>query len=155
MTDRWADLRFERGVEGDLMHLHTVNNHCGSRGCVQATEELEHKVCAQRAATVAGKVFPPSERQRLTENMAERVWVVLVEECGANPSADAKWEFVHHQTREHCSEYRFQGKLGFGGKLWNNSLRLSVNCYPEDLTDERGEIMMRANARLKLIAEER
>lgn len=91
----------------------------------------------------------------LTENQAERVWVILVEECGASPSADSKWEFVYHQTREHCAEFRFMGKLGFGGKLWNQSLRLHVTCYPEDLTDERIEMIVKADARLKVISEER
>lgn len=53
------------------------------------------------------------------------------------------------------TEWRFQGLLGFGGKLW--PCRVDgvpyVTCYPEDETPVRLEIIRRVNAELEQLAE--
>jgi hypothetical protein len=50
-------------------------------------------------------------------------------------------------------EYRFQGALGFGGKVWlNNGEFPYVTCYPEDLTDEREAMIRSANEALKKLS---
>jgi hypothetical protein len=75
---------------------------------------------------------------------ANRIYDVLVEECGAS-NADRDY-FVQWHAAADGDEFRFQGTLGFGGKFWAN--RWSVNCYREDETPARLATMGRANARL-------
>lgn len=81
------------------------------------------------------------------------IWNALVEIAGAHESGrDA---FMRNWPD--CREYRFQGALGFGGKVWRRygSPRSSyayVSCYPEDLTEERLQIIEAVNTRLEQIA---
>ena len=49
---------------------------------------------------------------------------------------------------EGCREYRIGGPLGFGGKYWPETNR--VTCYPEDETPQRKEIIERTNYALKI-----
>lgn len=87
------------------------------------------------------------ERHKLTLEQATRAYDILVEEAGA--PLLLRDDFVFQQRRG-CREYRFQGSLGFGGKFWNwMGTKLHVTCYPEDLTDERAEIIKRTDARLE------
>lgn len=85
-----------------------------------------------------------------TEQEADRAFDVLVAECGASERQRA--EFVHtvgkwlHDLT--WSEYRFQGALGFGGKLYTTREGMRVACYPEDDTPERRAMIERANVRL-------
>ena len=53
---------------------------------------------------------------------------------GAN--IDSKLEFAMHHTDPvyPCREWRFQGKLGFGGKYRSETNK--VDCYREDETTE-------------------
>lgn len=74
----------------------------------------------------------------------EAVWEILVEEAGA--WADDLPQFQHHWPG--CVEYRFQGRLGFGGKVWANQGQVYVTCYPEDSTREREAIILACNKRL-------
>lgn len=77
----------------------------------------------------------------------EAVWQILVDECGAWDRDDsALTSFKHHWPE--CGEYRFQGKLGFGGKVWANRGEVYVTCYSEDETRERAAMIAAANARL-------
>lgn len=78
----------------------------------------------------------------MTEQMANDVYSVLVEMVGARESG--REEFVYHQTNSVCTEFRFIGSLGFGGKFWRISGRRHddswgevwiVNQYPEDERD--------------------
>jgi hypothetical protein len=97
----------------------------------------------------------PGEIAELRDTMTnDEIFTVLVEECGARESLRA--EFLHHWP---CGEFRFQGALGFGGKIhsrggiiydgvWEWSKKLFVSCYAEDETPERREMILRANARL-------
>ena len=92
----------------------------------------------------------------LSEEIANEVYNVLVQECGArddNTFISERLAFVMRQTREHIREWRFMGDLGFGGKFWNNNGRFYVNCYPEELNDEKQRMIDRANARLAPIYE--
>lgn len=57
------------------------------------------------------------ENDHMTAEQAEAVWAVLVEECGASRD----YGFVHHQTHEYVTEWRFiprlvgAGAQGHGG----------------------------------------
>ena len=75
---------------------------------------------------------------------ANAVFDVLVSECGADCRQRA--EFV--ALWPECVEFRFQGALGFGGKVWWNADRCYVTIYREDETARRREMVERANERL-------
>ncbi len=79
-----------------------------------------------------------------------KVYDLLVSIGGA-PERDRDGFILCHIDTEHpCREYRFQGVLGFGGKYWKLDNR--VNCYPEDESPTRREIMDRLNAALEQLA---
>lgn len=62
---------------------------------------------------------------------ANKIYDILVEMGGASESMRS--DFVHYHTIfEKATEWRFQGRLGNGGKYWNE--RNCVTCYPEDET---------------------
>lgn len=74
----------------------------------------------------------------MTADLANELYDVPVAHAGA--TEDWRENFVAVQTRddEVCTEYRFQGALGFGGKFWRNPSPFSqgwyVNAYPEHET---------------------
>ena len=84
---------------------------------------------------------------------------VLVPVCGAFRVEDADLAaFVSHirGSKVFQTEWRFQGLLGFGGKVRSDESKLFwVDCYPEDATEERKAIVERANAALKALWLER
>lgn len=82
----------------------------------------------------------------LAAEQANAVWDVLVEHAGA--SEDGREDFVFHQTAGGCTEYRFQGSLGFGGKFWNANGRWYVSAYREDTTPGRASAIDLTNAAL-------
>lgn len=75
---------------------------------------------------------------------SDAVYDILVATCGAYDSADKRKQFRCHWPE--CVEYRFQGDLGFGGKVW--ALRgglVQVTCHSEDENDTRRAMIQRAN----------
>ena len=91
----------------------------------------------------------------LTAEQANAVYDVLVEHCGASGHPDEKTNFVFHQTCKVEREYRFQGRLGLGGKFYRDGSRdqWRVGCYREDLTPERQAMIGAANAALAELKE--
>ncbi|MER7280520.1 hypothetical protein ABT369_39385 [Dactylosporangium sp. NPDC000244] len=81
----------------------------------------------------------------MTEDQANAVYNVLVEHAGARE--DDRDAFVYHVTHG-CEEYRFQGVLGFGGKLYVEPRRWRVSCYREDETPARVEAIWVTNEAL-------
>jgi hypothetical protein len=84
---------------------------------------------------------------------ANAAFDVIEQECGAHPAL--RDDFVRYAVREKASsfgiEFRFQGHLGFGGKIHRNSNRNAlfyVDYYPEDKTPERDAMQDNANTRL-------
>ncbi|MGG6262947.1 hypothetical protein ACQ4M3_24270 [Leptolyngbya sp. AN03gr2] len=93
---------------------------------------------------------------KLTEERAKAIYKILVEKAGAPPTGLG--DFLDSQLQALVLEYRFQGHLGFGGKFWNSDSRprgqhLYVNCYPEDLTPDRGVLIAEINQCLEAIAQ--
>jgi len=89
------------------------------------------------------------DAKQLTEERANTIYDILVSEGGARKSE--RNDFIyHHCTNEYgCVEWRFQGKLGFGGKYrstWNE-----VTYYLEDETNEMAVIKIKINKLLKNI----
>lgn len=73
------------------------------------------------------------------------IWDLLVREVEANPNM--RTEFMAHWPK--CREFRFQGRLAFGGKIWHqqygNGHRVYVTCYSEDENPERDHLIQRMN----------
>lgn len=79
-----------------------------------------------------------------SEDEKRAVWDVLVEICGAS---ERMWpQFEYHFPG--CREFRFQGDLGFGGKVWADRHRVYVTCYPEHETPAISAKIQQANAAL-------
>lgn len=78
-----------------------------------------------------------------------KVYEILIAECGAANSQSAVLDFCREFSLPiPPSEWRFQGNLGFGGKLYFERGKFRVGCYPEDRTPERIAMIDRANTRL-------
>ena len=85
----------------------------------------------------------------MTKEKANKVYDLLVSIGGAyEPERDS---FIYHHTesKDGCSEWRFSGKLGFGGKYRSGYNR--VDCYREDETPERIKLMDEINGVLAKI----
>lgn len=79
-----------------------------------------------------------------------KIFDILVEECGAAESLRSNF-VMEHESKDWPTEYRFCGKLGFGGKFWRypiGSPQFRVSCYTEDETFERLAMIKAANDRL-------
>lgn len=83
----------------------------------------------------------------MTDDIKEKIYDILVKECGAYDDAETRSAF--RQLFPGCGEYRFQGSLGFGGKVWASNNRVWVNCYNEDNTPERLAMIRRTNGLLE------
>lgn len=91
----------------------------------------------------------------LTEEVAGKIYDILVEGAGA-PNYDnwSKLSFIAAQTKsEICTEYRFCGSLGFGGKFWRNR-EWYVTYYPENKTPEREIMIKKTNVKLEQLLSE-
>lgn len=71
----------------------------------------------------------------------DKVFDLLVSIGGANESLKQNFIYVH--INEDCTEYRFGGYLGHGGKYRSKTNR--VDCYQEDETPERIKIIKELN----------
>jgi hypothetical protein len=89
--------------------------------------------------------------RRLQPWVANLIYDLLIEECGASEWKHDRDSFVHaHTVQEHQGyEYRFRGYLGFGGKFWNESQGFRVSTYTEDEDAETRLMVARANDRLQ------
>lgn len=90
----------------------------------------------------------------MTIEKANKVYDILVNMGGA--AENYRDSFIYHHTdnihgecNTLCNEWRFCGKLGYGGKYRSDSN--TVDCYLEDETEERLEIIEEINKQLKLI----
>ncbi len=96
--------------------------------------------------------------RKITESDARVVLKVLIEECGYRVLDPHDGEaFVsaivvpQPEGRGACTEYRFCGELGSGGKFRNNGNKDCVpyvDCYPENETPARLAMIDNANKRL-------
>jgi hypothetical protein len=88
----------------------------------------------------------------ISEKASNKIYDILVE-IGANERY--RKDFVRvHSTDENQLEWRFQGKLGFGGKFWNdwndieNRPLWRVTCYSEDKNPETLQIIEETDKKL-------
>lgn len=83
--------------------------------------------------------------EHLPADVANAIFDILVERAGASESM--RDEFVYQQMGG-CREFRFQGSLGSGGKLYVEPNRWRVAAYPEDRTPQRDATIGETNAAL-------
>jgi len=94
-------------------------------------------------------------KNNLPESTWSQVFDLLVKLAGAKEVFRSN--FITCLTGEdvvafgNCYEYRFQGDLGFGGKLRYDGERLWVTCYAEDETPGRLKTMDDLNEKLELL----
>jgi len=94
------------------------------------------------------------KRRAVPKEIASKIWDILVEHTGLRDDQWDRASFIYHAEGGEWTEYRFQGNLGFGGKVWNNADRWYVTCYREDESPERQEAIEGANAALARLREE-
>ena len=99
----------------------------------------------------------------MTKSQAIQIWEILVSHAGATDTNSNRMEFVYscENNKSLSFEYRFQGKLGFGGKLRigyvysyfvdQMELMAHVTCYKEDETYQILEAIKITNEALKAI----
>ena len=101
-----------------------------------------------------------SDRNPLTVAEAEAIWDILTTEGGATSDHG----FVHHQSTNFETEWRFMGHFGMGGKFRRNTGHRPdgtwgeiwyVDYYPEDRTAERDAIAKRINDLLRGLLSQR
>ena len=81
-----------------------------------------------------------------TDGQAAAIWDILVRKAGALDDPFDAANFIGQCARG-IGEWRFQGSLGFGGKLYEGRPPY-VSCYPEDRTPERDRVIARTNEAL-------
>lgn len=85
----------------------------------------------------------------LSQEAASAVYALLMEKGGAHPHD--RDHFIFTQSSQFCGEWRFQGKLGFGGKFYRDGNRWRVGLYREDETPERLQIVDEINDDLDVL----
>lgn len=87
--------------------------------------------------------------RKFTEQEANAIWDILIAEAGANGDLSARHDFLHEALSGNWTEWRFGGKLGFGGKVRNNMGRVYVTCYRENETPSVNAAIEKTNELLK------
>lgn len=85
----------------------------------------------------------------ISKEKAEKVYDLLISIGGAHKDDKGCFIHAHTETKLGCGEWRFCGKLGFGGKYRSGTN--TVDCYPEDENEERLNIIKTLNEALKEI----
>jgi hypothetical protein len=86
------------------------------------------------------------------KELFNRAFDVLVTCCRMHDNEYDRFSFVHRYAESSTrppSEFRIQGALGFGGKFRYPGF--TVDCYPENETPARKEMVQRANLMLEPI----
>lgn len=82
-----------------------------------------------------------------TESQLNEIYTVLVDMGGARDS----WrdDFIYHHLNGDCSEWRFSGHFGFGGKYRVETN--TIDYYSEDRTEYLNSLQLKINQKLKSI----
>lgn len=82
----------------------------------------------------------------INKELANRVYDLLVSLGGADESERQSFIYHHCDSKDGCDEWRFRGKLGFGGKY--RSTTNTVTCYQEDETPQIMDTIVQINTAL-------
>ena len=86
----------------------------------------------------------------MNQDIANQIYDLLVTHCGAYE--EWREQFVIRQV-EGTKEYRLISLLGFGGKFRIGRTSWYVDCYPEDMTDDRHAMIRKTNEALRQLLE--
>jgi len=88
-------------------------------------------------------------KKKFLKEFYDCIYTVLIEIGGA--TENMREPFIDYNMDEGCIvyEWRFGHKLGFGGKY--RKVKNEVDCYKEDETPERLELIEKINRQLKNI----
>ena len=75
--------------------------------------------------------------------IANKIYDLLVAIGGAAESMRDSFVYHHCEAEDGCGEWRFQGKLGYGGKYYSRMNK--VDSYTEDRTQEVEDIIEKLN----------
>jgi len=78
-----------------------------------------------------------------------QIFAVLVNRCDCD--RDHGPALIRYLLENKNGEYRFQGNLGFGGKLYFNNDKCYVSCYSNDESPKRLEIIRVVNEEISKI----
>lgn len=81
----------------------------------------------------------------------EDVYDILISHAGAHVAYRDHFVSAALSDDRPMTEFRFQGHLGFGGKVWRYGGKLYVTCYGEDKTPKREQVILDTNAALLAI----
>jgi hypothetical protein len=87
--------------------------------------------------------------KQLSEKKANAIYDILTSKAGANEAMRDTFIYHHCKSRYGCDEFRFGGKLGFGGKYYSHTN--TVSCYTEDETETVLLLIESINDDLRLI----
>jgi hypothetical protein len=87
-----------------------------------------------------------------SKEFADEVYNILVQYGEATEGDRASFVDSHSNHRQYgeCTEWRFCGNLGFGGKYRSNTN--TVDCYKEDLNEKKENTIKVINENLQLVA---
>jgi len=88
----------------------------------------------------------------MKELIANKIYDILVTLGGAFEPERDSFIYHHSKNKDICTEWRFQGKLGFGGKYYSD-LNV-VDCYSEDETPTILKLIEKINIELKNVHDE-
>lgn len=80
---------------------------------------------------------------------AQKIYDLLVSLGGASEMMRDSFIYHHCEAEYGCGEWRFQGKLGYGGKYYSRTNR--VDSYIKDRTQEGEDIIEKLNILLSEI----
>ena len=89
---------------------------------------------------------------KMTKDEANKVYDILVNMGGASSSLKDRNDFLYHhvESENGCDEYRFGGKLGFGGKYYSGTN--TVDCYSEEhSSDKHDDLIEGINSELSCV----
>lgn len=98
-------------------------------------------------------------RKPVTAKTANKIWDILIEYAGRYDYMHGETDydrlaFVTLATEGRWTQFRFQGSLGFGGKVYYGGPGFVVTCYREDETPDRVAAMATTNAALEQLFED-
>jgi hypothetical protein len=85
----------------------------------------------------------------MNKNRANKIYDILVNLGGASERMKDSFIYHHCESNDGCDEWRFGGKLGFGGKY--RSRTNTVDCYLEDETISKKHLIKNINLELSKI----
>ena len=86
--------------------------------------------------------------RKLSHCFAAKVYDILVAEAGATADMKEHFLYVMCEDKYPCSEFRFCGHFGFGGKYWSD--RNAITYYQENHTKKLDKLEAKVN---KLLGE--